>query len=47
VRLVQNWPVQIGPFKVPGQASIVAVPLSAGLVLWGLSSLRPHTDSGR
>jgi hypothetical protein len=42
VRLMESWPVQVGPFSLPVWASVVAVLASAGVAVWGLSVLRRH-----
>ena len=40
VRLMEGWPVQVGPFILPVSASVIAALVSAGVAAWGLSLLR-------
>jgi hypothetical protein len=43
VRLMEDWPVQVGPFSLPVWASAIALLVSAGVAGWGLSLLRRHS----
>jgi hypothetical protein len=36
-RLLQRWPVQLGPWSVPMSVSWIGLPISALLAIWGLT----------
>lgn len=40
VRVVNQWPVQVGPFAIPIWFSLVAVAFAAGLCIWAFASRR-------
>jgi hypothetical protein len=43
VRLMEDWPVQVGPFNLPVWASAIALLVSGAVAGWGLSLLRRHS----
>jgi len=39
-RLYQQWPLQVGPYAIPVDASWLGLVISAVLAIWGIALLR-------
>lgn len=40
LRLYRQWPLQIGPYAIPPNASWLGLVIAALLAIWGISLLR-------
>lgn len=39
-RLIEGWPLVLGPFRAPMYISVIGVAIPAALAAWGLSMAR-------